>query len=85
MNYSIEESEQDYKEIVIYNATFLFVLIQNADWIMFNFANEEYTITKEKLRNWYGEDFSGMQSEDKVKTFIQKHSDDENKVDQLFN
>lgn len=85
LNYSIEESEQDYKEIVIYNATFLFVLIQNADWIMFNFANEEYTITKEKLRNWYGEDFSGMQSEDKVKTFIQKHSDDENKVDQLFN
>lgn len=85
LNYSLEESEQDYKEIIIYNSTFLFTLIQNADWIMFNFENEEYTITKEKLKNWYGEEFTGMQSEDEVKTFIQKHSDDENKVDELFN
>ncbi|MGE7835365.1 DUF4825 domain-containing protein [Viridibacillus arvi] len=85
LNYSVEESEQDYKGIVIYNATFLFTLIQNADWITFNFANEEYAITKEKLQNWYGEDFTGMQSEDEVKTFIQKHLDDENKVKQLFN
>ncbi|MCM3745189.1 DUF4825 domain-containing protein [Sporosarcina luteola] len=85
LNYSYEESEQDYKDIVIYNATFLFTLLQNADWIMFNFENEEYTITKDKLKNWYGEDFTGMQSEDEVKTFIQKHSDDENKVDELFN
>ncbi|MGE7925915.1 DUF4825 domain-containing protein [Viridibacillus arvi] len=85
LNYSVEESEQDYKGIVIYNTTFLFTLIQNADWITFNFANEEYTITKEKLQNWYGGDFTGMQSEDEVKTFIQKHLDDENKVKQLFN
>lgn len=85
LNYNLEESEQDYKEIIIHNATFLFTLIQNVDWILFNFENEEYTITKEKLKNWYGEEFTGMQSEDEVKTFIQKHSDDENKVDQLFN
>lgn len=85
LNYNLEESGQDYKQIVIYNATFLFSLIQNADWIMFNFENEEYTITKEKLKNWYREDFTGMQSEDEVKTFIQKHSVDKNKVDQLFN
>ena len=85
LNYSLEETEQNYKEIVIYNATFLFTLIQNADWIMFNFENEEYIITKEKLKNWYGEEFTGMQSEDEVKIFIQKHTDDKNKVDQLFN
>ncbi|MCM3638972.1 DUF4825 domain-containing protein [Sporosarcina luteola] len=85
LNYSLEESEQDYKDIVVYNATFLFTLLQNADWVRFNFENEEYTITKDKLKTWYGEDFTGLQSEDEVKTLIQKHSDDENKVDELFN
>lgn len=85
LNYSIEESEQDYKKIVINNATFLFTLIHNVDWITFNFANEEYTITKEKLQDWYGEDFTVMQSEHDGKTFIQKYLENENKVDQLFN
>lgn len=85
LNYSLEKSEQDYKGIVLYNATFLFTLIQNADWITFNFESEEYTITKEKIKNWYGEDFTRMQNEEEVKTFIQKHSDDEKKVNQLFN
>ena len=85
LNYNGEDPEKNYKKIVVYNATFLFALIQNADWVTFNFANEEYTITKEKLQNWYGEDFTGMQSEDEVKTFIQKHLDDGDKVNQLFN
>lgn len=84
LNYDGKDPEKNYKKTVVYNATFLFALIQNVDWVTFNFANEEYTITKEKLQNWYGEDFTEMQSEDEVKTFIQKHLDDD-KVNQLFN
>ncbi|MFJ5624580.1 DUF4825 domain-containing protein [Peribacillus loiseleuriae] len=85
LNYGGEGSEQNHKETVIYNATFLFALIQNADWITFNFNNQEYTITRENLQNWYGGDFRGLQSEDEIKTFIQKYLDDEDKVNQLFN
>ncbi|WP_430735722.1 DUF4825 domain-containing protein [Metabacillus halosaccharovorans] len=35
------EIEQDYEETVIYNGTFLLSLIQNADWINFNFGELE--------------------------------------------
>ena len=84
LNYDWSESEQNYKKTAIYNATFLFALVQNVDWIIFDFGNQEYKITKEILQNWYGEDFSGLQSEDELKTFIQKHLDDEDKVKPLF-
>ena len=41
LNYNWLESEKNYKETAIFNATFLFTLVQNADWITFN-----YLITK---------------------------------------
>lgn len=46
LNYDLLESEQYYKETAIYNASFLFSLVQNAEWITFNFDNREYKITK---------------------------------------
>src|SRR3954453_2013029 len=36
LNYDWIESEQEYNETVTYNATFLFTLVQNVDWITFN-------------------------------------------------
>jgi len=84
LNYDWSDSKQNYKKTAIYNATFLFALIKNADWITFNFDNQEYKITKENLQNWYGEDFSELQSEDELKTLVQKYLDDEDKVNQLF-
>ena len=36
LNYEWTESEQEYKETVIYNVTFLITLIQNVDWITIN-------------------------------------------------
>ncbi|ARD46981.1 DUF4825 domain-containing protein [Sporosarcina sp. P37] len=84
LNYDEAETEQHNKETAIYNATFLFALIQNADWIICNFDGEEYKITKEDLQSWYGEDFSAFESEDELKTFIQKHLDDKDKLNQIF-
>ena len=84
LNYDWLESEQNYKKTAIYNATFLFALVQNVDWITFNFGNQEYKMTKENLQTWYGEDFRGVESEDGLKTFTQKHLKDEDKVNQLF-
>lgn len=84
LNYDGSESEKNDKRTVIYNATYLFALIQNAEWITFNFDHQEYKITREALIKWYGEDFSTLQSEKELKTLIQKRWDDEYKVNQLF-
>ena len=67
LNYDWSDSEQNYKKTAIYNATFLFALIKNADWIMFNFDDQEYKITKENLQNWYGKDLSELKNEDEQK------------------
>ncbi|EPD50546.1 hypothetical protein HMPREF1210_02515 [Paenisporosarcina sp. HGH0030] len=82
----IEESmiEKEYKETVIYNATFLFTLVENAEWITFNFEDQQYKITKEELQDWYGKELSEFTSEEELKNLIQKQIADEKKVDQLF-
>lgn len=84
LNYDGSESENNDRRTVIYNATYLFALIQNAEWITFNFDHQQYKITKDALIEWYGEDFSTLQSEEELKTLIQKRWDDEYKVNQLF-
>ncbi|TSB24442.1 DUF4825 domain-containing protein [Psychrobacter sp. YGAH215] len=84
LNYDGSESEKNDKRTVIYNATYLFALIQNAEWITFNFKHQEYKITKDALIEWYGEDFSTLQSEEELKTLIQNNWDDEYRVNQLF-
>ena len=84
LNYDWSESEQNYKKTAVFNATFLFTLVQNAEWITFNFDNQEYKITKENLQNWYGEDFSELKNEDDLKALTQKHLENEDKVNQLF-
>ena len=84
LNYDGSESEKNDKKTVIYNATYLFALIQNAEWITFNFKHQEYKITKDALIEWYGEDFSTFQSEEELKTLIHKRWDDEKRVNQLF-
>ncbi len=86
LNYdgSESESERNDKRTVIYNATYLFALIQNAEWITFNFDNQQYKITREALIKWYGKDFSTLPSEEELKKLIQNNWDDEYKVNQLF-
>ena len=84
LNYDGSESEKNDKKTVIYNATYLFALIQNAEWITFNFDHQEYKITRKALIEWYGEDFSTLQSEKELKTLIQNNWDDEYRVNQLF-
>lgn len=84
LNYSEGGTEQQHKEIAVYNAAYLFTLIQNADWITCNFAGEEYTVTKERMRDWYGEDFTAWQSEEEVESSVQKKLDDTDAVGRLF-
>lgn len=42
-------------------------------------------MTREELKNWYGEDFSKLKNESELNRFVQKHLKNEEKIDQLFN
>ncbi|EQB36299.1 MULTISPECIES: DUF4825 domain-containing protein [Virgibacillus] len=76
--------EKEYKETTIYNATFLFALIDNAEWTIFNFGDHTYKITKSKLQDWYGKELNEFTNEEGLKTFVQEQLKDESKVNQLF-
>jgi hypothetical protein len=69
---------------VITNATTIFVLVKNADWITFNFPNRQYTLTRQQLQSWYGEDLSKITDENDFKKLIQTHLNDDKKVSELL-
>lgn len=84
LNYDLLD-EGNYKKIAIHNATFIFALVQNVDWITFNFEDQEYKITRESLQDWYGENLSELESESETEELIQKYLKDDDKIKQLFN
>ncbi|TCN26307.1 DUF4825 domain-containing protein [Mesobacillus foraminis] len=84
LNYDMEKSQQEYKDTAIYNATYILALVQNADWITFQFGNQEYKVTKENLQSWYGTDLSELTTEEELESFIQEQLEDESKVNQFF-
>ncbi|SET51074.1 protein of unknown function [Salinibacillus kushneri] len=89
VNYDWMESELNDKETAITNASYLFTLIQNVDWITFHFemvdGMEEYKISREKLQAWYGIELKEIDNENKLKELIQESLEDDKKINQLLN
>ncbi len=84
LNYDMDKSQQEYKDTAIYNATYLFALVQNAEWVTFHFGNQEFKVTKENLKSWYGTDLSEFTTEEELESFIQEQLEDESNVNQFF-
>ncbi|ARF17841.1 DUF4825 domain-containing protein [Sporosarcina ureae] len=82
MDAAVEESE--YKETAVYNASYLFALIDNAQWVVFNFGDNTYTISKSNLQEWYGKELHDFTNEEELDAFIQEKLKDESGVRQLF-
>lgn len=74
----------DIKNSVINNASYMFALVKNADWISFDYPNEKYTLTRQQLQQWYGTDLSKITNEKDLKKLIQTNLNDKNKVNELF-
>ncbi|WP_404451810.1 DUF4825 domain-containing protein [Virgibacillus necropolis] len=72
------------KETAIYNATFIFALVKNAEWITFEFGKQTHTVTKKKLQGWYGKELSEFTNEDNLRNLIEEYLENENKVNQFF-
>ncbi|WP_404328616.1 DUF4825 domain-containing protein [Mesobacillus maritimus] len=89
LNYaSVEKSEgteTNYEELALYNATFILALVHNADWVTFNFVEQEFVVTREELQRFYGTDIREFNNEDDLNRFIQENLEDKNKVTQFFN
>ncbi|WP_340372515.1 DUF4825 domain-containing protein [Peribacillus sp. FSL E2-0218] len=80
-----EKVDKEMKETVISNSTFLFALIKNVDWITFKFPDNEFSVTKEKLQEWYNNKLDGFENEQDLKKRIQEHLKSEESVNQFFN
>jgi len=81
---NMEREDKNLKEIVISNSTFIFTLIENVDWITFQFPDEEFTVTKEKLQEWYNNKLDQLDSEQEVKKLIQEKLKSDDDVNHLF-
>lgn len=79
-----KKADIEMKETVISNSTFLFALIKNVDWITFKFPDQEYTVTKEKLQDWYNNKLDGFENERALKKLVQEHLKSEDLVNQFF-
>lgn len=79
-----KDADKEIKETVIYNSTFLFALIKNVDWITFKFPDKQFTVTKEKLQDWYSNKLDGFEKEQDLKKLIQEHLESEDSVNQFL-
>lgn len=77
--------DKEMKETVITNSTFLFALIKNVDWITFKFPDKEFSVTREKIQEWYNNKLDGFENEQDLKKLIQEHLKSEETVSEFFN
>ncbi|SFE75790.1 DUF4825 domain-containing protein [Alteribacillus iranensis] len=73
--------EKEYTETAIYNATFLFALVDNADWMTFVFENEkEHTlrVTKDELQTWYDRELRTFTDQESLEQLIHEHLEENN-------
>ncbi|RJG26558.1 DUF4825 domain-containing protein [Paenibacillus thiaminolyticus] len=77
-------SESEIRETVIFNATFLFALVQNVDQVHLELEGQSYLITREQLQSWYGKELDQFENEQDLRNLTQEFIPDKDKVDQLF-
>lgn len=88
LNYNTTEKSEDvetnYKELALYNATFILSLVKNADWVTFNFIKQEFKVSREELQKFYEKDVREFNNEEELSMFIQKNLEQEKRVIQFF-
>ena len=75
VNYDWSDSTLDAKETTIHNASYLFALIQNVDWVTFRFEGvidtDQYTVTREQLQALYGIEWNEIKNANELKDLIE--------------
>lgn len=76
VKYDWSDAELNPQETAINNASYLFTLIQNVDWVAFDFeigdSIEEYKLSREEIEEWYGTELDKIDNEDQLRELIQE-------------
>lgn len=80
-----EDVEVNYTESALYNATYILALVHNADWVKFNFVEQEFIVNREELQSFYGKNIREFNNQEELSMFIQEYLEDEIRVNQFFN
>ncbi|OYD59836.1 hypothetical protein CGZ90_05350 [Fictibacillus aquaticus] len=73
------------EETIILNSTFLFALVNNADWVTFHFGDETHTVKREKLEAWYGKKLNSFENEKELRKLVYDFFNDKKKMNEFFN
>lgn len=77
-------TEEEIKETIIYNSTFMFALVTNVERIKIAFDNRMYLITREELQAWYGKELGQFSNEQDLRKLTQDYIQDKNKLSQFM-
>ncbi|MBD8034078.1 DUF4825 domain-containing protein [Solibacillus merdavium] len=75
-----KNADKEMKKTIIANATYLFALIQNVDWVTFKFSTNEFTVTKTEVQHWYNNNLDGLENEEDLKNLIKGYLNSEDSV-----
>lgn len=87
-SYDWEEATLSDKETAAHNATYLFTLIDNVEWVQFDFDTgagvEQYRLTREQLQAWYEVDLTEIDEQEKLEELLEQYLDEDQKIDALL-
>ena len=72
------------EKAILYNATAIFVLIKNMEIIEFNFPDQTYTVTRQRVNDWFGEDISTFNKENIFEENVQQPIIKKERLDDWF-
>lgn len=75
VNYEMSVKEigmERVEKAILYNATAIFALIENMEIVKFSFAEQSYTVTRERVNNWFGEDVVSFKNEKVFREKVQQ-------------
>lgn len=72
------EMQLSFRESAVYQAAFIFALVQNADWITVRTEGREFTVTREQFRDMVGADVATFTSEAELLDFVASFLKNEN-------
>lgn len=87
-SYDWGEASSSDKETAAHNATYLFTLIDNVEWVQFDFDTgtgiEQYRLTRGQLQAWYEVDLTEIDEQKELEQLIEQFMDEDQKIESLF-
>lgn len=87
-SYDWQETALSDKKTAAHNATYLFTLLDNVDWVRFDFDTgagvEQYRLTREQLQAWYGVDLAEIDEQEKLEELLEQYLEEDQKIGSLL-